>query len=95
MAELEPQPAQRRFEIRIRPDDVFQERLYCVRWRLPRLDELLWAEQRLPSAGTPLPEWGPLERASELQRAALTIPHWRTDAEAARLVAGAVENDHV
>ncbi len=29
-----------------RPDDVFQERLYCVRWRLPRLDEVLWAEQQ-------------------------------------------------
>ena len=29
-----------------RPDDVFQERLYCVRWRLPSLDTLLWAEQR-------------------------------------------------
>ena len=29
-----------------RPDDVFQERLYCVRWRLPSLDELLWAEQK-------------------------------------------------
>ena len=29
-----------------RPDDVFQERLYCVRWRLPPLDALLWAEQR-------------------------------------------------
>jgi len=28
-----------------RPDDVFQERLYCVRWRLPPLDALLWAEQ--------------------------------------------------
>lgn len=28
-----------------RPDDVFQERLYCVRWRPPRLDALLWAEQ--------------------------------------------------
>lgn len=27
------------------PDDVFQERLYCVRWRLPRLDVALWAEQ--------------------------------------------------
>ena len=27
--------------------------------------------------------------------AALTIPHWRTDADAARLVSGAVENDHV
>ena len=28
-----------------RSDDVFQERLYCVRWRLPRLDTLLHAEQ--------------------------------------------------
>ena len=28
-----------------RPDDVFQERLYCVRWRLPSLDALLRAEQ--------------------------------------------------
>ena len=28
-----------------RQDDVFQERLYCVRWRLPRLDVALWAEQ--------------------------------------------------
>ena len=27
-------------------DDVFQERLYCVRWRLPALDALLWADQR-------------------------------------------------
>ena len=29
-----------------RPDDVFQERLYCVRWRLPALDDVLWEEQR-------------------------------------------------
>ncbi|MDD9983186.1 MAG: DUF1156 domain-containing protein, partial [Gammaproteobacteria bacterium] len=29
-----------------RPDDVFQERLYCVRWRLPSLVAFLWAEQR-------------------------------------------------
>ena len=28
-----------------RPDDVFGERLYCVRWRPPRLDALLRAEQ--------------------------------------------------
>ena len=48
-----------------RPDDVFQERLYCVRWRLPSLAALLWAEQRARAAcrleddagGTPvLPE---------------------------------------
>ena len=39
-----------------RPDDVFQERLYCVRWRLPPLDALLWAEQ---TGGSPesVPEW--------------------------------------
>ena len=29
-----------------RPDDVFQERLYCIRWRLPKLSALLWEEQR-------------------------------------------------
>ena len=29
-----------------RKDDVFQERLYCVRWRPPRLADLLWCEQR-------------------------------------------------
>ena len=54
-----------------RPDDVFQERLYCVRWRLPSLAALLWAEQRaraacrleddaggrsVPRRGTPVPE---------------------------------------
>ena len=33
-----------------RPDDVFQERLYCVRWRLPRFDALLWAEQHAREA---------------------------------------------
>ncbi len=33
-----------------RTDDVFQERLYCVRWRLPSLAALLWAEQRVRAA---------------------------------------------
>ena len=33
-----------------RPDDVFQERLYCVRWRPPALDALLWAEQHARAA---------------------------------------------
>ena len=33
-----------------RPDDVFQERLYCVRWRLPSLAALLWMEQRSRAA---------------------------------------------
>ena len=45
------------------PDDVFQERLYCVRWRLPSLDALLRAERATRSSppehdvdGTTLPE---------------------------------------
>ena len=49
-----------------RPDDVFQERLYCIRWRPPRLDALLEAEQRarasLPFA-RPVPDWVDLDRA--------------------------------
>ena len=49
-----------------RPDDVFQERLYCVRWRPPRLDALLAAEQRaragLPVTA-PVPDWVDLDRA--------------------------------
>ena len=44
-----------------RPDDVFQERLYCVRWRLPRLDALLRAEQGEDAA--PVPGWVDLDRA--------------------------------
>ena len=35
-------------------EDVFQERLYCVRWRLPALDALLWAEQRTRRAESQL-----------------------------------------
>ena len=34
-----------------RPEDVFQERLYCVRWRLPSLAALLWAEQMTQAGG--------------------------------------------
>ena len=49
-----------------RPDDVFQERLYCVRWRPPRLDALLAAEQRaragLPFTA-PVPDWVDIDRA--------------------------------
>ena len=44
-----------------RPDDVFQERLYCVRWRLPRLDALLRAEQGEDAA--PVPDWVDLNYA--------------------------------
>ena len=49
-----------------RPDDVLQERLYCVRWRPPRLDALLEAEQHarasLPFA-RPVPDWVDLDAA--------------------------------
>ena len=49
-----------------RPGDVFQERLYCVRWRLPHLDALLDAEQHERAAlpfTRPVPEWAGLDRA--------------------------------
>ena len=49
-----------------RPDDTFQERLYCIRWRLPGLADLLWAEQN-ERAGRPctrpVPGWVPLDGA--------------------------------
>lgn len=35
-------------------DDVFQERLYCIKWRIPTLDRLLCAEQLL-IAGESIP----------------------------------------
>ena len=44
-----------------REGDVFGERLYCVRWRLPALDALLRAEQRGDQA--PVPDWVDLESA--------------------------------
>lgn len=54
-----------------RPDDVFQERLHCVRWRLPPLADLLWQEQReRTTSGTgrdhakaELPDWVDLHMA--------------------------------
>ncbi len=46
-----------------RSDDVFQERLYCVRWRLPPLDTLLWAEQL--GDAPPVPDWVDLRAAIE------------------------------
>lgn len=46
-----------------RSDDVFQERLYCVRWRLPRLDALLGTEQGEGAA--PVPDWVDLNHAIE------------------------------
>lgn len=51
-----------------RPEDVFQERLYCVRWRPPRLDALLEAEQRARASlafARPVPDWVDLDRAIE------------------------------
>ena len=44
-----------------RTGDVFQERLYCVRWRPPSLGGLLWSEQRGDAA--PVPEWVDLDQA--------------------------------
>ncbi len=44
-----------------RKGDVFQERLYCVRWRPPSLDALLWSEQRGDAA--PVPDWVDLDQA--------------------------------
>ena len=57
-----------------RPDDVFQERLYCVRWRLPRLDALLWAEQHARKArasGGYDAGW-----AAALPEGAAAVPEW-------------------
>ena len=53
-----------------RPDDVFQERLYCVRWRLPPLAALLWAEQR--GGVAPIPDWVDLPLA--IQALASLLP---------------------
>ena len=49
-----------------RADDVFQERLYCVRWRPPPLDALLQAEQHARASlpfTKPVPDWVDLDRA--------------------------------
>ena len=59
-----------------RPGDVFHERLYCVRWRPPSLDTLLWTEQCGEEA--PLPEWVNLEHAIEALVSLLT-PHERRE----------------
>ena len=71
-----------------RADDVFQERLYCVRWRLPPLDAILWAEQG--STPAPLPEWVALDDAvaalvelldpaGRREAAALRARDWRAE----------------
>ncbi len=49
-----------------RADDVFQERLYCVRWRPPRLDALLEAEQHAHASrpfARSVPDWVDLDRS--------------------------------
>jgi adenine-specific DNA methylase len=45
-----------------RPEDVFQERLYCIRWVLPALDEVLAEEQRLRN------EDSTTEQANQVER---------------------------
>ncbi len=69
-----------------RPDDTFQERLYCVRWRLPDLAALLRAEQRERADLTdarPVPDWVPLDRAID-GLAALLDASDRLDLDALR-----------
>ena len=54
-------------------------------------DSLTWLRAELPDY------WPQREALAAVLRylAALDAAHWREDAAAARLVAGAVENDHV
>ena len=73
-----------------RPDDVFQERLYCVRWRLPRLDEALWAEQDARASSACKATGIAASATSEVMLA--TLPEWvdrecATDALVALLTA--------
>ena len=58
------------------PDDVFQERLFCVRWRLPPLNDLLWAEQkaRRTENAEPLPDKKSTPRTSSQVLA--PVPAW-------------------
>ena len=48
------------------PADTFQERLYCIRWHLPTLADLLWAEQHEKAgrrSARPVPDWVTLQDA--------------------------------
>ncbi len=65
-----------------RPDDVFQERLFCVRWSETYIDDK-GKERSLEI----------LRYLSRLEHIP-HLPHWKKDAEAAKVLAGAVENDH-
>ena len=67
-----------------RPDDVFQERLYCVRWRPPRLDALLEAEQCARASlrlAASVPDWLDLDRAIASLIEFLDAPQRREIAE--------------
>ena len=69
------------------PDDVFQERLYCVRWRLPALGALLWAEQHARSARSPGAD-GDGDGEAPARTARRPVPDW-VDLE--RAIAALVE----
>ena len=59
-----------------RPDDVFQERLFCVRWRLPRLDKLLWEEQRTHASANPDTAMGKASAPRVSDSHSRPIPDW-------------------
>ena len=64
-----------------RPEDVFQERLYCVRWRLPQLDALLWVEQRgrkidADAAGHESRTSNKNRTQSDSSEESATVPEW-------------------
>ena len=73
---------------------LIRHALYAV-WRAAETgdtaESLTWLRTELPNY------WPQREALAAVLRylAALEIDHWREDAQAARLVAGAVENDHV
>ena len=73
---------------------LLRHALYAV-WRAAETgdvtDSLTWLRTEIADY------WPQRETLAAILRslAVLDIGHWRTDANAARLVAGAVENDHV
>ena len=75
-------------------NSLVRHALYAV-WRAAESGEvansLTWLRAELPDY------WPQREALTSVLRylAAIEIAHWREDAAAARIVAGAVENDHV
>lgn len=59
-----------------RPDDLLQERLYCIRWRLPNLKELLTEEQALLDTGDHACRPQEIERLFSGLRTFFTEPDW-------------------